>query len=182
LQYLPQRSRPGLWLGITAAIFLLLGLVTATAGGWLVALGGSPYYVVAGIALIANAVLLWRGSRFAYPLYALILLFTMLWAVWEAGIDFWRLVPRGDILVPLGVWLLLPWVVRAHRGGVRPLRWPLAGAIGIAAILLGVSLTRDETALEGLLPRPTNGTPMAAPMQASITRRSSRSTAATSAI
>ncbi|WP_313958583.1 membrane-bound PQQ-dependent dehydrogenase, glucose/quinate/shikimate family [Novosphingobium sp. 9] len=146
------RSRTGLWLKITSVLVLLIAVVLVVAGGWLAALGGSVYYVIAGAAMAVTALLLWRGHRFAYPLYALIIAATMVWAVSEAGFDFWRLAARGDVLVPLGIWLLLPWVVRAHPAGTRPLRWPLGAVLAIAVCIVGFSLTRDSVATVGNLP------------------------------
>ncbi|WP_454887672.1 hypothetical protein [Sphingomonas oryzagri] len=43
---LPLSQRPY----ITGAIFLIIGLVLAIGGIWLVGLGGSPYYLIAGAA------------------------------------------------------------------------------------------------------------------------------------
>ena len=51
---------------IFASLLLLIGLVLAAGGIQLASLGGSLYYVIAGVALIATAVLLWRGSAGAH--------------------------------------------------------------------------------------------------------------------
>jgi quinoprotein glucose dehydrogenase len=144
--------RTGLWARLSAAICLALGLVTGAAGGWLAALGGSPYYLILGIALIANAVLLWRGDRRAYLLYALILLATMIWALVEVGFNFWPLAPRGDILVPFGLWLLAPWVVRSFPTGYRPWRAPLVGALVASLLVVGIALAKTNDDIAGMLP------------------------------
>lgn len=54
------------------------------------------------------------GIRRAQALwaYAALLLGTIVWAIWEAGLDFWTLAPRGDMLAPLGVWLMLPFTAQ----------------------------------------------------------------------
>ena len=31
---------------------------------------------------------------------------------WRSGFDFWQLAPRGDLLVPIGILLALPWLTR----------------------------------------------------------------------
>ncbi|MDQ6733210.1 MAG: PQQ-binding-like beta-propeller repeat protein, partial [Nitrospirota bacterium] len=41
----------------------------------------------------------------------------MVWAVFEIGLDWWQLLPRGDLVVVLGVILALPWVATSVRSG-----------------------------------------------------------------
>ena len=89
----------GLW--IMAIIVGLVGLYLAGFGAYLTILGGSIYYVLAGIALIATAVLLIRRRSLALWIYAATLGVTLVWALWEVGLDFWQLAPRGDILTIL---------------------------------------------------------------------------------
>ncbi len=110
------------WLSVLFAV--LAGLYLLIGGIWLVTIGGSPYYIVAGVVLLAVAWLIHRGNGLALSLYSLLLIGTLIWAVFEAGFDFWALAPRTDILVLFGVWLLSPFVFRlfdvsARRGGCR---------------------------------------------------------------
>lgn len=142
----------GLPLRLASILVLLVAIPLVLGGGWLVALGGSAYYVITGVVLLVNAVLLWRSCKWAYPLFAAVILGTMAWAIGEAGIDFWRLAPRGDVLVPLGIVLLLPWVVRAHAAGRAPMRWPLVVALVAAVGTLACSLTADRVSINGSLP------------------------------
>ncbi len=95
-----------------AALLFLLGLALGGGGAWLAALGGSLYYVLAGLALVGSAALLWRGRRAGLWLYVLLLLGTWGWALWEVGLDGWQLMPRVLMLTVLGLWLLMPWVRR----------------------------------------------------------------------
>ena len=48
---------------IFAAIVLLVAIAFLYGGALLIAVGGSFYYVLAGLALLASAILLWRGSK-----------------------------------------------------------------------------------------------------------------------
>ena len=98
---------------IFASILALIGLVLAVGGAWLVSLGGTPYYLVAGALIVGSAALLWRGSRRGAWLYVLVLIGTAAWALWEVGLDAWALMPRLLFLTVLGAWLLTPW---ARRG------------------------------------------------------------------
>jgi quinoprotein glucose dehydrogenase len=143
-------ERPLLWL--TVLVLAVMAIYLALGGAWLAALGGSPFYLVAGVVLAVTAYLLARSRREALLLYACLLFGTLVWAVWEAGFDFWRLAPRGDILVPVGIWLLLPFITRRLQpaGMIGPL------ALGVALIasfaVLGVALSHDRDSLSGHLP------------------------------
>lgn len=143
---------------ITAALVALIGLVLAGGGGWLLSLGGSPYYLVAGLAFIATAVLLFRRNAGALWLYAAIMLASLAWAVWEVGFDWWQLGPRGGIIVLLGLWLMLP-AIRRPLGVTSPsgTRYPaspapLAVAVLLSIVVAGYSMTQDPHDIAGTLP------------------------------
>ncbi|MDA8456703.1 membrane-bound PQQ-dependent dehydrogenase, glucose/quinate/shikimate family [Acidovorax sp. GBBC 3334] len=122
----------------TGALFGILGVAVAAAGGWLVSLGGSPYYLIAGLALLATGVLLARRSAAALWLYAALLLGSTAWAVWEVGVDWWPLAARLDVLFVLGFWLATPWMRRSLlRGAVAP----AAGAAPVPAAAPPVTVT-----------------------------------------
>ncbi|MGV8840287.1 MAG: membrane-bound PQQ-dependent dehydrogenase, glucose/quinate/shikimate family [Bauldia sp.] len=140
---------------VLGVLVLLSGVAMAGGGAWLVSLGGSPYYVIAGAALIASALLLFARRPLALWIYAAVLVGTLVWAVAEVGFDWWQLTPRGGVLVILGVLLLLPFVSRRFRaagrsGGAAPLAGALVLCLGVAAasFILG-----DPHDTEGELPR-----------------------------
>ena len=100
---------------VTTGVAVLLGLMTlALLGGgvWLVSLGGSPYYALAGLVLAVVAVLLYRASATAWWVYAALLLSTLAWSLWEVGLDWWGLAARGDVFFLVGLLLITPWVAR----------------------------------------------------------------------
>ena len=105
-----HRSRTRPW--ITGAVFALLGLLLAGGGVWLAALGGSWYYLIAGLGVAITGVLVYARRAAALWVYALVLLGTIIWALAEVGLDGWKLEPRLVAPVVLGCWLLLPWVWR----------------------------------------------------------------------
>ncbi|WP_017349861.1 membrane-bound PQQ-dependent dehydrogenase, glucose/quinate/shikimate family [Pantoea sp. A4] len=152
---IPDTSHPSLLLRISAVVVLLFGLALAGGGLWLAVLGGSWYYLVAGILLLVNGVLLWRASRLTTLLFSLILFGTTLWALAEVGFSFFLLAPRLDILVLLGVWLLLPFTWRSLPAEQRPAQKPLQGALVLAILTLGVSLLFTHNDIEGKLPEAT---------------------------
>jgi quinoprotein glucose dehydrogenase len=93
---------------VISVLFCALTAIYLIAGGaWLVALKGSPYYIVTGIVLLIVAWLLARRHPAAFMVYALVLIGTAVWALWESGPDFWALAPRSGVLVIFGIWLLV---------------------------------------------------------------------------
>ncbi|TWG99350.1 quinoprotein glucose dehydrogenase [Mesorhizobium sp. J18] len=89
-------------------LVLLLGIVLLGGGVWLAVLGGSWFYILLGLALIISAALLLARRPVGLSLYALTLLATVVWALWEVGFDWWALSARGSLLIVLGILLLLP--------------------------------------------------------------------------
>lgn len=83
---------------ITAIVYALIGLVLAAGGIWLAALGGSIFYIVLGVGVLATAALLLMQRRSALWLFAIVLVGTLAWAVHEVRLDWWPLAARGDII------------------------------------------------------------------------------------
>ena len=122
---------------VSAVVFGIIGLVLAGGGAWLASLGGSWYYLIAGVGLIATAGLLAARRAEALWLYAIVLLGTVIWALAEVGFDGWGLEPRLLAPVVLGLYLLMPWIARALRPieaeGTAPARGVRGGRMGVAA-------------------------------------------------
>ncbi|TWB69780.1 quinoprotein glucose dehydrogenase [Nitrospirillum amazonense] len=142
----------------TAALIAVFGLYLMVGGAWLILLHGSPYYAIAGVTLLAVAVLLWRRRAAALWLHAALVLATMAWAVWEVGFDFWALAPRGDVLVPLGAWLMLPFISRGlspaasgegKSGAGKGPVLALGGVLVLAVVVVGIALAHDRHAIQG---------------------------------
>ncbi|MDH6167426.1 quinoprotein glucose dehydrogenase [Variovorax boronicumulans] len=149
-------SSPSVLLVVTAVVLGLAGLALAIAGAWLIALGGSWYYLVAGLGLIASALLLRRGGGIGLLFYAAVVLLTLVWALWEVGFDWWPLAARGDVFFVFGLFLLSPWVARALArrdatgiGGTRAVLGVVLAAFLVAAVF---SWTREPGRIEGIAP------------------------------
>jgi quinate dehydrogenase (quinone) len=124
---------------IFAAIVILMGLGLAVEGAYLLSLGGSLYYLVAGTGLLASGYLLWRSSLWGSKLYGLVLVGTLIWALTEVGLDLWALMPRLLTLAVIGLWLLTPWVRRKMHNGKPPaLLASLTAKSGLAIVLIVV--------------------------------------------
>lgn len=109
----PKTGWPG---GRTLAVVMaLLGLALALQGGYLISIGGSAYYSAAGASLLVVAWLYWRGRAAAGLLYAALLAATVMWSLWEVGLDGWALMPRLDVFVVLGMLLVLIGAARISR-------------------------------------------------------------------
>ncbi|HEX7029269.1 MAG TPA: membrane-bound PQQ-dependent dehydrogenase, glucose/quinate/shikimate family [Gammaproteobacteria bacterium] len=156
---------PGWPLLIFGALVALLGLVLAAGGAWLMALGGSWYYLLAGIGLLVAGIQLARGRFSGAWWFGAVFIGTLLWTAWEAGLDYWRWIPRFGLMVVLAivVALLLPRL--SDRDGSRhfsrTVSWSLAGVL--ALIFLGVfALAFVPPGVTGAGWRAANATPGAA--------------------
>ncbi|WP_429298305.1 membrane-bound PQQ-dependent dehydrogenase, glucose/quinate/shikimate family [Paraburkholderia sp. GAS199] len=106
-------------LGIVVALF---GAAMAYGGAQLVSLGGSAYYLPAGLLMLVSGFLLCRRKLTGVWLYFAMLVISAIWALWEAGWNFWPLVGRLGVLGLIG--MLVAASVRAipeaaARPGVR---------------------------------------------------------------
>lgn len=116
---------------VLAVVLLCIGLAVGAGGAWLIALGGSPYYLAGGIAVALSGFWLWRGDPRAGWLYAAFLLVTLIWAVWEVRLDGWQLTARLIGPALFGLFFALP-AIRQHIGKSG---WAAAG-LGAAGFLL----------------------------------------------
>jgi len=137
---------------LTALFMLVLGALMSIGGAYLALLGGSWYYLVAGVGLLVAAVLMFARRRAAIWLYAVLLLGTLLWTLYEVRFDWWQLAPRIDLWCLLGLWLILPFVNR-HIGARLAWRDGASGLLGLGlvagALMAGYSLTQDYQSLKG---------------------------------
>ncbi|WP_324731744.1 membrane-bound PQQ-dependent dehydrogenase, glucose/quinate/shikimate family [Pseudomonas paeninsulae] len=144
-------ARP-LRITLTAVVILVLGGLLLAGGGYLVLLGGSWYYLCAGIGLVVVAGLMFARRRDAIGLYALLLLATLAWALYEVRFDWWQLAPRIDLWCILGLWLIVPFINR-HVGDRLVWRDGATGLLGLGllagALMAGYALTQDYSSLKG---------------------------------
>ena len=139
---------------IFAAIVLLVAIAFLYGGVGRAAVGGSRYYVLAGIALLASAILLWRGNKLGSHIYGALLAVTLLWSLFEVGTDLWALAPRLGLLAILGAWLLTPFARRrlyspqqppALLASARSQSIAAASALTVVAVfIVGSRNTADE--------------------------------------
>jgi quinate dehydrogenase (quinone) len=119
-------------------LLVVLGTILAAGGIKLALLGGSLYYVLAGLPLLAAGILLQRGDRRGGWLFGAVYAATLIWSLIEVGFDGWALLPRLGLLSVLGAWLLLPRTRRRLYGGAPPVLWRQRGTRVAATALLGL--------------------------------------------
>jgi glucose dehydrogenase len=105
-------------LKIFALIVALFGLALAAGGLWLITLGGSWYYLLAGAGMLASGVLLFLQRLSGVWLYWLVFIGTVVWALWEVGLDPWALLPRVLALAVIAL-LSLAFVPSLRRHNAR---------------------------------------------------------------
>ena len=143
--------RPNFLAGLLAVLLALSGLFLLVGGAWLVGVGGSWYYLVAGAALLVDAWLLWRGRAAAVWLFALVLAATLAWALWESGVDWWPLAARIDVLFVLGLVMLLPAATKRVETSSALARGVLSVVLLACLLVAAVSWVRDPHDTEGSL-------------------------------
>ena len=129
-------------------VLIAIGLLLAGGGMKLIAIGGSPYYFIAGTTVMISGVMLWRSKSGAAFAYALLLAGTLFWALAEAGLDAWRLTPRLVGPAVLGLMFLLP-PLRRVVGRTPAITVGIAaiaclGTVGLAVLLPGPNSVPDR--------------------------------------
>lgn len=130
-------------LKLLATVLALVGLPLLCGGIYLMSLGGSWYYALTGAGLLASAWWLFGGWMKGVWVYLAVLGLTVLWALFEAGFNFWAVEARVVAPLFLGGWalLLVPRIAagKGRPADIRPFRWAgLAAMAGFAAFLIGM--------------------------------------------
>jgi quinoprotein glucose dehydrogenase len=135
---------------LLALVMALIGLVLTIGGAWLLILGGSIYYVIAGIALLASAWFLFKGRLLGGWIYIGLFVLSAVWGFAESRGNAWAMVPWlvAPLVLLIATLLVMPTLTRADN------RWKFAGG-GIA---LGVIFVAASFAILGT----TGGTAVAA--------------------
>ncbi|HEY0212001.1 MAG TPA: membrane-bound PQQ-dependent dehydrogenase, glucose/quinate/shikimate family [Paenirhodobacter sp.] len=126
----PGLGRVVLWL--LGGLMALSGLGLGLGGVELISLGGSWYYLIAGLAMLVAGVLYIRRQPAAAIVLAALAIVTVIWSLYEVGFDFWGLVPR---LAPFLVMGLVAALIHPLLTGGRFRKESFAVA-GVFAVLL----------------------------------------------
>ncbi|UCZ83136.1 membrane-bound PQQ-dependent dehydrogenase, glucose/quinate/shikimate family [Pseudomonas sp. L5B5] len=111
----------------------LIGAALLVGGVWLLLLGGSGFYAVAGLMLGVVAHGLWYQRSYALGASVALLVMSLAWAWWEVGFDYWQWVPRVTMFLVVACIVTACYPQLRNSGGV-------AGARGVRNRLLPVLL------------------------------------------
>ena len=132
----------------TAVAVGLLGLPGVLLGIQLVWAGGTPYFAISGAMLLVSAFYLFQAKPRGFHVYALIVLLTLIWAIYESGTEFWQLGSKIWLIEVVGLWLCTTRIRRMLWPNSTPALFSLrdvqACALGTAVVLLGMSLSLME--------------------------------------
>lgn len=103
------------------ALFSLSGLYLLTLGGFLVYLGGSPYYLIAGLTMLWITWLMKRGSPRAIIVYAGLMAVSLIWSIYESDGYILAFLPRMGLWLGLALWFITPWYRQTTQPGASAL-------------------------------------------------------------
>ncbi|WP_010629895.1 membrane-bound PQQ-dependent dehydrogenase, glucose/quinate/shikimate family [Halomonas sp. KM-1] len=141
-----SRGAAGWAVTVFAIVLLLLGLAMSLGGAYLIYLGGTFYFLLAGIGTLVAAVMLKLGLPAGVWVYAATVAGTFLWSLWEIAMKGWMPVWHIDLMARTGLMagllavalLLLPVLYR--RGYYQP-ALPYAGPLLGVLIMVGYAGT-----------------------------------------
>ena len=134
---------------ISGIAIALVGLALLYMGGQLLLAGGSPFYALMAVGLLITAFLLFKNKRSALSFYAVLMWITLAWIIYEAGFDKWQWIPRGDLFGVIGLWLALPWSVRALTNRQRRFHPFLGTTVAVMIALVAGLCFYDPVPQEG---------------------------------
>ncbi len=103
---------------IVSFLLFIVGIPLLVGGAYLLTLGGTWYYVIAGLGMTAAAYYLWQGKVVGVHLYLAIFILTVVWALLESGFNFWPLVPR--LLTSVFLCAAVLFITPLLKGNQRP--------------------------------------------------------------
>ena len=87
-------------------IILLAGLCMFAGGSYLITLGGSWYFALAGLGMTLAGVQLVRRRASGAVVFVLVFLASVVWSLWDVGLAFWPLFSRLVALAVLALSLI----------------------------------------------------------------------------
>ncbi len=141
--------RPPAWpIWLLCLVLSVFGLTFLIGGAYLVSLGGSWYFAVAGLGLLVAAVLIFKRRVAGAWLFAAVAIGTVAWAWFEVGLNFWGLFSRLFTIGALGFLAALVYPTLRRFTGISGGRggYALAGILAVALVaVFGATLLPHPT-------------------------------------
>lgn len=130
----------------------VIGIVLAGGGLYLAALGGSFYYAIVGVLLLAASVLYIVNKPVGFYIYLGAFIFTSAWALWEVGLSPWDLTPRlaGPFVLMVIALLLAPGLLGSKGAATR--KWGLAALVIFSVVISGGVYATQGNGIQAPLP------------------------------
>jgi quinoprotein glucose dehydrogenase len=143
---------------ILAIIMAIIGIILTIGGIWLAVLGGSIYYLIAGVALLASAWFLFRRRMIGGWVYIALFILSAIWGFAESRGNAWAMIPW--LIAPLVILILVLLVMPTLS--TAPRRWSYAGggiALGIIFVVASFAIlgASGGTAIGALPPQSSPG-------------------------
>lgn len=121
------------WLVVLGAVILLAGIYFVGGGGWLAWLGGSWYFLIVGVLLVAAGCLIIGQRILGVLLIVGAVAYTSVWAIWDVGFTFWPLVSRlfAFAIIGAAVAFSVPLFTPARKARVTGVALGAAASVGI---------------------------------------------------
>ena len=103
-------ARKHFLLGSLGGLLVIIGTLLGIGGAWLLGIGGSSYYLPAGLAYMISGVLICRGRLLGVWICCAVFVATLAWALAEVGFEFWLLLPRIGVPLILMLYMFTPWM------------------------------------------------------------------------
>jgi len=129
---------------LLAGLLIIIGLAIGIPGIKLVSLGGSVYFLVMGVAMLISALLIIKNRTSGIVLYALAFIASAIWAVSDAGWDFWPLFSRLFTFGVLAFLAALLWPFLTASTNKKP-AFGLAAAIALALLVSAGWMFKPQT-------------------------------------
>ena len=132
----------------TAVVVGLLGLPGVLLGFQLLWAGGTPYFAISGVMLLVSAFYLFQANPRGFHVYALTVLLTLIWAIYESGTEFWQVGSKIWLIGVVALWLCTPRIRRMLWPDSTPALFSLrdvqACALATVVVLLGMLMSLVE--------------------------------------
>ncbi|WP_194273841.1 MULTISPECIES: glucose/quinate/shikimate family membrane-bound PQQ-dependent dehydrogenase [Rhizobium] len=127
------------WLGLLGVVLILAGLFLAVGGAKLVTLGGSLYFLLSGAAIVVSGLLIVMRRPAGALLFGLVVLLTVAWAIWDAGLEFWPLISRLLAFGVGGVVIAISNPLLRKARGLAPAYLSSFAVAAVLAIISGIA-------------------------------------------